>query len=97
MGVFADSWPKPTRSVAEDDAFVPGSARWQDPETVTTATTEVLKAARAIRPRKCSARPSVIHLLYFLFIGGSSMKLTQNPLGLTLVAFFTILIFILIS
>jgi len=31
---------------------------------------------------------------YFLFIGGSSTKLTQNPDGLTLEPFFTILIFI---
>ena len=34
--------------------------------------------------------------LYFLFIGGSSTQLMQNPLGLTLVAFFTILIFIVV-
>ena len=34
---------------------------------------------------------------YFLFIGGSSMKLPHMPLGLALLAFFTILIFMLIS
>ena len=34
---------------------------------------------------------------YFLFIGGSSTYAAQNPLGLALVAFFTILIFILVS
>ena len=31
-----------------------------------------------------------------MFIGGSSTQLMQNPLGLTLVAFFTILIFIVV-
>ena len=33
---------------------------------------------------------------YFLFIGGSSTHAMQNPLGLTLVAFFTTLIFIVV-
>ena len=36
-------------------------------------------------------------MFYFLFIGGSSTHATQNPVGLTLVAFFTILIFIVVS
>src|SRR5262245_54150693 len=40
----------------------------------------------------------MFHLVsYFLFIGGSSTQVTQNPLGLTFDAFFTTLIFIVVS
>jgi hypothetical protein len=37
------------------------------------------------------------HAGYFLFIGGSSMNAPQYPVGLTFDAFFTTLIFILLS
>ena len=40
---------------------------------------------------------SLAHPDYFLFIGGSSVQYPQKPLGLTFEAFFTTLIFIVIS
>jgi hypothetical protein len=38
-----------------------------------------------------------VMLAYFLFIGGSSTTMSQNPLGFFEVAFFTIWIFIVVS
>jgi hypothetical protein len=41
--------------------------------------------------------PRTWDMNYFLFIGGSSTKLAQNPLGLTLAAFLMTVIFIVLS
>ena len=51
--------------------------------------------ARKILPGRHPPRTWAMN--YFLFIGGSSTKLAQNPLGFTCAAFFTIVIFILLS
>ena len=51
--------------------------------------------ARTILPGRHPPRTWAMN--YFLFIGGSSTKLAQNPLGFTCAAFFTIVIFILLS
>ena len=41
-------------------------------------------------------RPSAFRIDYFLFIGGSSSHIPQYALGFMLVAFLTILIFIIV-
>jgi hypothetical protein len=51
--------------------------------------------AREILPGQHPPRTWVMH--YFLFIGGSSTKLAHIPLGFTWAAFFTTVIFILLS
>jgi hypothetical protein len=48
--------------------------------------------------RRCTlCVPPGSDMLHFFIIGGSSTQSPQNPLGLTLVAFFRIVIFILVS
>ena len=51
--------------------------------------------ARKILPGRHPPRTWAMN--YFLFIGGSSTKLAQNPLGLTLAAFLMTVIFIVLS
>jgi hypothetical protein len=58
------------------------------------ATATTMKLGR--RPENQLNLPRVRTILYFLFIGGSSTHVGQNPLGFLLVAFLTIVIFILL-
>jgi hypothetical protein len=94
MGFVADTFVHPTRNTLGVGA-VASSAPWGPHDPITkgiavAATTFIRRALGRRAPRSRS-------IDYFLFIGGSSTKLAQNPLGLTLEAFFTILIFIVIS
>src|SRR5438067_4075814 len=83
----------PTRNVdVEEPAEFRASARQANPAAIPTTT------AMAIRtPRNARRPPRNAEIIYFLFIGGSSTQLAQKPVGLTLVAFFTILIFMGVS
>ena len=67
---------------------------WQDPVTSATKISSIAQIKVQVLPGHSSRGPII---RYFLFIGGSSMKLTHIPLGFTWAAFFTIVIFILIS
>jgi hypothetical protein len=48
-------------------------------------------------PAGAASAANLGHVRYFLFIGGSSTKLMQNPLGFTCAAFLMTMIFILLS
>lgn len=66
-------------------------------ETISVTTDiKTVVTANVVRAGRCPRMTSIL-LLYFLFIGGSSMKLPQRPVGFTWVAFLTILIFIVLS
>jgi hypothetical protein len=88
-GLVVDNCATPTRSTTAGELFARGSARCPHelPSTVRAATTH---ANNRLRTRRNGIR-------YFLFIGGSSTQLPQIPVGFMLVAFFTILIFIVVS
>jgi len=63
---------------------------------VTTETAKVATAVLVDSAPRGGWMPS-IQVLYFLFIGGSSTKLPQIPLGLRFVAFLMMVIFIVLS
>jgi hypothetical protein len=67
----------------------------QAPGTDPRAAIAIAIVARKILPGRHPPRTWAMN--YFLFIGGSSTKLTQNPLGLTFAAFLMTVIFILLS
>jgi hypothetical protein len=73
---------------------VPASRR-QPAAHVTTATAAVMTNAGSID--KCRFEKRRSSIVYFLFIGGSSTNIPHIPLGRTLLAFLTILIFIVLS
>jgi hypothetical protein len=93
--LVADNWATPIRSTVEGEFPAVGSTRPpQDPPVAdSTASTAVVLNSRIQSWRR--RRPRVIR--YFLFNAGSSTQLAQNPLGFMLDAFFTILIFIVVS
>jgi len=93
-GFVADAWPIPIRRTAVDDVL----ARDVSPRHETISVTTDIKTVVTLMVRAGGCpRMTSIPLLYFLFIGGSSMKLPQIPVGFIWVAFLRILIFIVLS
>jgi hypothetical protein len=94
-GFVADAWPIPIRRTAGGDVLARDVSPRHETISVTTDIKTVV-TANVVRAGRCP-RMTSIPLLYFLFIGGSSTKLPQIPAGFIWVAFFTILIFIVLS
>jgi hypothetical protein len=94
-GFVVGNWPNPILRTAGDDVLARDVSPRHDTISVTTDIKTVV-TANVVRAGGCP-RMTSIQLLYFLFIGGSSTKLPQIPAGFIWVAFFTILIFIVLS
>ena len=94
IGFVADAWPNPMRSSADDPGAEDAERSRQAPITSAIAAA-IASVTGKILPGQHPPRSWVMD--YFLFIGGSSMKLAHIPLGLTWAAFLMTLIFILLS
>ena len=87
--------PHPIRSSDEDSGAVDAERSRQAADATAIVTRAIAVVARTNLPGQHPPRTWVMH--YFLFIGGSSTKLTHIPLGFTWAAFLMTVIFILLS